>query len=114
MSHAPIYDIGLQAGSQPGPGNNGAANVNTYSLQNASANGGSYEHTGGIYLASVVAATFGTVTLQKLGPDGVTWLTILTFNANGAQTAYLPRGQYRWGVAGATGVYTYSERVPIA
>lgn len=111
---APIYDIGEQAGSSAGPGNNGPSNTNTYTLQNASATGGSFELTGGIYLLLCVLLG-GTVTLQALGPDGVTWLTAATaFTANGTETAYLPRGQYRWNVNGSTGVYTLANRVPLA
>ena len=115
MSHPPIYDIGQQAGPQSNSqGAPGAANTNTFSLQNASATGGSFELTGGIYLLECVASLYGTVTLQTLGPDGVTWLNCATaFSANGTETAYLTRGTYRWLVSGATGVYTLASRCPL-
>ena len=56
---------------------------------------------GGTYNVDVVGSTFGTVTLQRLGPDGATWLNALAaFAANGGATAAnLPAGQYRFALA---------------
>ena len=51
---------------------------------------------GGMYAVDVIASTYGTVTLQRLGPDGTTYLTVLTaFSANGSATAYLSAGKYK-------------------
>ena len=113
---APIYDTGCQAGSQSNvQGSGGANNTNTFMLQNAVATGGSFELTGGIYLLECIASNYGSVTLQKLGPDGVTWLTAATaFTTNGTETAYLTRGTYRWLVSSAIAVYTQLGRVPLA
>jgi hypothetical protein len=50
--------------------------------------------------SNVIASTYGTVTLQALGPDGSTWLTAATaFAANGTETADLCPGQYRVALA---------------
>lgn len=55
---------------------------------------------GGLFAVSVKASTYGTVTLQVLGPDDTTWLTALTaFSADGYATAYLAPGQYRFAIA---------------
>lgn len=55
---------------------------------------------GGLFAVSVIGSTFGTVTLQALGPDDTTYLTALTaFSANGYATAYLSPGQYRFAIA---------------
>ena len=55
---------------------------------------------GGKYCVDVIASTFGTVTLQRLGPDGSTYLTALTaFAANGTANADLPPGQYKVALA---------------
>jgi hypothetical protein len=109
--HAPVYDVGRSNNPTP---SSGSAQTNTYSLQNASATGGTFNLTGGIYLVSCIGTGFGTVTLQKLGPDSTTWQTAATaFAASNTETAYLPPGQYRWAVSGASGVYTAVERVPL-
>lgn len=72
--------------------------------------------TGGAY-AFDVTATFGggTVTLQRLGPDGSTYLTA---DSAGAVTSAvgvvlaLPPGDYRINSATATAVYASLTRVP--
>jgi hypothetical protein len=68
---------------------------------------------GGLYGISVHAATFGTVTLQRLANDGVTWVTVqAAFTADGYATVYLISGTYKVAVATATGVFV--EVVSIA
>ena len=48
----------------------------------------------------------GSVTLQKLSPDGSTYVTALTaFSADGYATVLLPSGTYKFAVATATAVY---------
>lgn len=57
---------------------------------------------GGWYGVSCIGSTFGTVTLQKLGPDQTTWLTApghTAFAVNGEQMLQLPPGQYRLALA---------------
>lgn len=73
--------------------------------------------TPGLYCATCVGSTFGTVTLQQLGPDDSTWLGVTlqtgtatvtagtvpgaaaSFAANGSALVYLSAGQYRWAIA---------------
>src|SRR5579871_6269546 len=82
------------------------------------ANVGPFEVKGGLYLATVVATwNAGSVKLQKLAPDGSTYLSLgsdTDFAANGVTTVYLNPGQYRWTIASATGVSAELSRVPIA
>ena len=55
---------------------------------------------GGTYRMAVIGSTFGTVTLQKLGPDGSTYLTAATaVAANGIATLTLERGTYKIALA---------------
>jgi hypothetical protein len=68
---------------------------------------------GGTYGVSVMAATWGVVTLQTLGPDASTWLTAATaFSGNGVKVQALPPGQYRFAVATATAVYAAISGIP--
>ena len=55
-----------------------------------------------------VSATFGggSVTLQRLAPDGSTYVTVLTaFTTAGYASANLPSGTYQIAIATATAVY---------
>ena len=70
------------------------------SFTNISATTAAFELRGGEYTVDVIGSTFGTVTLQRLGPDGTTWLTAMTaFAATGSATADLPDGSYRLALA---------------
>jgi hypothetical protein len=74
---------------------------------NISANTSGFTLRGGNY-GVTVHATFGggTVTLQRLTPDGSTYVTVMTaFSADGYASANLPSGTYRIAVATATAVY---------
>lgn len=78
----------------------GDMRLDSYQLNNAVASNNDFILLGGLYHVSVLATNFGTVTLQKLGPDGTTYLTAMTaFSANGVATASLPPGQYRLALA---------------
>jgi hypothetical protein len=64
-------------------------------LDNQSSN--SFVLAGGLYGATVVG-TFSSTNagLNKLGPDGATWVAAITpFTANGFATVYLPPGTYQ-------------------
>lgn len=110
------YDDGTPAGgganSEGAPG----ATVNSV-LKNTSAASspfGAFPLIGGYYAIEVVATGFGSVTLQALGPDQVTWLNAATaVVANGITYAYLPQGQYRWTAAAVTGLYASISRIPV-
>ncbi len=57
----------------------------------------------GVYGLTMRATVWGTATLQKLLPDGTTWVAVLTaFAADGYQTVQLPAGKYRLLLAGIT------------
>jgi hypothetical protein len=85
--------------------------MNTQSLDllaNASATGASMTWRGGKGSFLVRAASYGTVTLQFLGPDGTTWIAAgsdTTLTADGGGNFELPPGQIRAAISGATGVY---------
>lgn len=68
---------------------------------------------GGMYLVEVLAASYGSVQLNKIGPDGSTALTIGSpFTANGGQFLYLAPGDYTLTLGGATVVVAEIVRVP--
>lgn len=71
------------------------------SYDNIAATTAAFVLTGGRYAISVKASTFGSVTLQMLGPDDTTYLTAATaIAADGMATGLeLPPGFYRLLVA---------------
>jgi hypothetical protein len=57
----------------------------------------------GIYGLTIKATVFGTATLQKLQPDGVTYVPMAApIGANGYSVLQLPAGQYQLTLAGIT------------
>jgi hypothetical protein len=81
------------------PRSSGDAGENK-SFSNINATTNAFNLYGGSYTVDVLGNTFGTVTLQRLGPDQATWLAALTaFAANGTANQDLPPGQYRVAVA---------------
>ena len=72
---------------------------------------------GGMYIASCIGSSFGTVALSQLGPDDSTYLPVAihtstatvtsgtvegvaaSFAANGTGYVYLSPGQYKWTLA---------------
>lgn len=87
----------------------------------------SLQEDAGDYLVEVIATGFGTVELQKLGPDGSTYislkapfnnagteadLVIGSFAANGAKVLRLPPGSYQFTVTTASAVYARISRIP--
>jgi len=71
---------------------------------------------GGLYGVEAVATfSSGSVDLQKLGPDGSTYLSVSTatnFSTAGYATVYLPAGSYRFTIATSTAVYARLQRIP--
>jgi hypothetical protein len=61
----------------------------------------------GQYGMDVHAGTWGggSVALQKLAADGVTWITVQSFSADGFAAFVIPGGVYQVNVTTATGVY---------
>lgn len=57
----------------------------------------------GIYGMVISAGVFGTATLQKMLPDGTTYVAVsAAIGANGYTVLQLPAGQYRLALAGIT------------
>lgn len=72
----------------------------------------------GLYGLTAVASAWGTATLQKLLPDGVTYVPVTgaILAGNGYTVLQLPAGQYRVVLAGITafgGVIELISRGPI-
>ena len=81
--------------------------VEVHSFSNISATPATFTLRGGQY-AVTVHATWGggSLTLQRLAPDGATYVTVLTaFSADGYATVNLPSGTYQLTIATATAIY---------
>ncbi|KRR22630.1 hypothetical protein CQ14_30960 [Bradyrhizobium lablabi] len=78
-----------------------------FSFSNISATPTSFILRGGNYGVTAKATWGGgSLTLQRLAPDGTTYVTVMTaFTADGYQSANLPGGTYRLLVATATAIY---------
>lgn len=73
---------------------------------NISATPSSFTLRGGAYALMVNAGTVGTVTLQRLGNDGSSWVTAMpAVTSAGLSTANLPNGTYRLNCSGSSGLY---------
>lgn len=71
-----------------------------FGFSNISSTTAAFSLSGGKYQLAVIGSTFGTVTLQVLGPDGTTYLTAATaFAANGAVAVDLAAGTYKLALA---------------
>jgi hypothetical protein len=67
---------------------------------NISTTSGTFILQGGKYAMDTIGTSFGSVTLQRLGPDGSTYVTAATaVVANGAATVDLPPGIYKLALA---------------
>lgn len=70
---------------------------------------------GGAYGITVMATSFGTVTLQKRAADNSTYVNVSSdtaFVANGYTSIALPAGTYRFNSATVTAVYIAVDRIP--
>ena len=76
-------------------------------FKNISATPASFTLRGGNYGVTAHATWGGgSVTLQRLSPDGSTYVTVLVaFSADGYANLNLPSGTYQLLVATATGIY---------
>lgn len=80
---------------------------------NISATTAAFALIGGLYAVDIVATwSAGSVTFQKLAPDGSTWIAVNAFTANDSETYYLSAGSYRFSVVTATAVYAIATRIP--
>lgn len=76
---------------------------------------GPFTIQGGTYTFAIIATGSGTVTLQRLGPDGVTYINAATaLSTSGAVSAALalPPGLYQIAIATFTNVFADLSRVP--
>jgi len=98
MAQAPDSEYAFTGGTF----NLGAANSVPFNLN------------GGIYGVTVVAATYGSVNFDILGPDGTTYVSALNaaFTANGAAVVWLPAGIYKFVVSGASGAVAQVKVIP--
>lgn len=81
--------------------------IEAFSFSNISATPASFTMRGGNY-GLTCHATWGggSVTLQRLSPDGSTYVTVMNaLTADGYGNANLPSGTYRLAVTTATGIY---------
>jgi len=93
-----------------------AQESNLYAVATA-INSNPFTLLGGKYHVAVTASNYGTVKLQRLGPDGSTYLDLTgqfnntttevdlvigTFAANGSKALDLAPGTYRWTLSGVT------------
>lgn len=84
-----------------------AANTDNKVFTNISANDGPWGLFPGEYAMTVHAGTWGggSVALQRLAADGVTYVTVQSFTADGFAVVTIPGGSYRLAITTATGVY---------
>jgi hypothetical protein len=70
-------------------------------FSNISATTSAFELKGGVYTIDALFTGAGSVTLQRLGPDGTTYLTAATAisTSGGTVNATIPPGQYQIAVA---------------
>lgn len=83
-------------------------------FSNIAATTASFELKGGRYQFAA-SATFngGSVGLQQLGPDGATFLSVVTpITVKGGQVLDLPPGQYQVVIVTATAVFASIVRIP--
>jgi hypothetical protein len=81
--------------------------VESFPFTNISSTPASFVLRGGNY-GLTCHATWGggSATLQRLSPDGSTYVTVITaITTDGYASANLPSGTYRLSIAAATGVY---------
>lgn len=69
-----------------------------------SATPNAFDLDAGSYGVTLHAAVWGTAALQKLLPDGATFVTVATFVADGYQEIHVPAGQYQLLLTTVTGL----------
>ncbi len=74
----------------------------------------SFPLAGGQYFGDAVVAGGGSVTLKKLGADGLTYITIAGASATATTTyqVYLGRGSYRYECPSAGTTWASIVRIP--
>lgn len=84
-----------------------AANTDKKVFLNIAATDGPWGLLAGEYGMTVHAGAWGggSVALQRQAADGVTWITVQNFTADGFAVVTIPGGTYQLAVVTATGVY---------
>jgi hypothetical protein len=88
--------------------------VERFSFSNISSTPAPFNLRGGPYGVTAHTTTWGggSATLQRLSPDGSTYVTVLTaFSADGYASANLPSGTYQLAIATATALYVDVEAI---
>lgn len=91
--------------------------VNVVSWQNIAATPAAFQLAGGRYQFTAIAASWGTATLQVLGPDNTTLLTVTNaaLSANGYVNFEIGEGQQcTLTLSGVTGFYGAIARIPLS
>lgn len=85
----------------------GTANVDKAVFQNVAATQGPINLLPGQYGFTVHSGTWGggSVSLQRQAADGVTWISVQSFTADGFAVVNVPGGVYQVAIVTATGVY---------
>jgi len=97
MAATDVYASYTRIPTTAGPSGPGKPNEMETVLSNSDATSAPFKLLGGWYQIDVIGATFGTVTLQKLGPDGSTYITAATaFSASGSAPVQLGYGTYKF------------------
>lgn len=93
-----------------------AANTDKKVFLNISATDGPWGLLAGEYGMTVHAGTWGggSVKLQRQAADGVTWVDVQTFTADGFTVFPIPGGLYQLAIVTATGVYADISSVATA
>ena len=88
--------------------------VDSQIFSNISATTATFQLSGGLYGIDYLATWGGgSVTLEKLGPDGSTYLpAAVAATANGSIAVYLTACTYKFVIATASAVYLSIQRIP--
>lgn len=89
----------------------------SFPLANANVASGAVTVYGGDYIFAQMASAYGTLKLQILGPDGATWLDLISKTASdsdgaGIGLALASNAQLRVVLTGTTAAFATLKRVP--
>lgn len=93
-----------------------APGINVQSWSDIAATPAEFNLAGGNYVLAIVGGSFGTVTLNQVGPDGSTLLPVLAdaVAANGLYPFTVAKGQlFQLTLDDASGVYATISPVPL-
>jgi hypothetical protein len=92
--------------------------VDGKTFSNIAATTAQFTLKGGYYMVSSVFTGAGSVELQALGPDGLTWMSLPTplkiTTSGGMIAGYAAPGQYRFTIVTVTAAFCSVGGVPIS